>query len=111
MCSTAISATCPMARFSALRSEARVTASAPIVAKARSEHGSDCPGECAGKPMGRCRCMRVLRLRVDGSGDWLLVFGDCQEGKKVQLQGPYHEDTELSYGGGFWCKVNVGGGR
>ena len=84
-----------------------------VLKSARSAHGSDCNEQCmlgngtAPSRIAGCRCIRVYRLRVEGSGDWLLLFGDMQEGYKVQLQGPYHHDTPLSYGGGFWCKVSL----
>lgn len=80
-----------------------------ILAHKRSPHGSDC--DCREEhlegPMGSCRCVRVLRARVDGSGDWLLVWGDLAEGGAFQLQGPYHHDSALSYGGGFWKWVTL----
>lgn len=82
---------------------------AEVVSRARSPHGSDCPcaeGHTSG-PMGQCRCVRVVRLRVPRAGDWLLVFGDCAEGRTVRLQGPYSESTALGYGGGFWTRVQV----
>ena len=84
---------------------------AKIIGSARSAHGSDCScrAEHLTGPMGRCRCIRVLRLRVPGSGDWLLVFGDCAESMTVRLQGPYTYDAALSYGGGFWTKVTLKG--
>ena len=80
-----------------------------ILKKAKSSHGSDCSLSCTSDdaPIGRCRCMRVYRLRVLRSGDWLLLMGDAAEGYKVQLQGPYHHGTELSYGGGFWNRVSL----
>lgn len=88
-----------------------------IVGKARSPHGSDCSCDAEhgmvreygyqAFPMGQCRCLRVMRLRVHRGGDWLLIFGDCQEGKTVRLQGPYTPDTPLHYGGGFWEAVEV----
>lgn len=87
-----------------------------IVKRARSPHGSDCNSDChdgSRKAMNYCRCLRVMRLRVQnagwekGSTDWLLVFGDHQMGPTVRLQGPYPATTPLFYGGGFWCKVEV----
>jgi hypothetical protein len=80
-----------------------------ILVKARSPHGSDCHAACGpySAPASECRCIRALRLRGDGSGDWLLLIGDHAEGGIVQLQGPYHHDTALSYGGGFWCMVRL----
>jgi len=80
-----------------------------IVKRERSAHGSDC--SCApdhqNGPMGQCRCLRVMRLRVPSAGDWLLIFGDCTESQTVRLQGPYNRETVLSYGGGFWNRVVV----
>lgn len=80
-----------------------------IVSRARSAHGSDCACDDAhtSGPMGHCRCLRVMRLRVRRGGDWLLVFGDCQESQTVRLLGPYTEATPLHYGGGFWNAVTV----
>ena len=82
-----------------------------IVGRARSMHNSDCSSSCEGQTephsILRCRCIRVLRLRVHSAGDWLLLFGDRQENQIVQLQGPYDKDAKLSYGGGFWHKVEV----
>jgi hypothetical protein len=80
-----------------------------VVGRARSAHGSDCDcrAEHLSGPMGSCRCIRVVRLRVSGSGDWLLVFGDMAESNTVRLQGPYTYDAALSYGGGFWVKVSL----
>jgi len=87
-----------------------------IVKRARSPHGSDCQTDCADHKAGiiGCRCLRVMRLRVSNgpystssTTDWLLVFGDQNEGPTVRLQGPYPATTPLFYGGGFWCKVEV----
>lgn len=103
-------------RFSDLRDGAAraklrelVRMGADVVVSARSPHGSDCdcrPEHLHG-PMGHCRCVRVVRLRVAGSGDWLLLWGDITESQAFKLQGPYTHDADLSYGGGFWCKVTV----
>lgn len=84
-------------------------AGAAIVARARSPHGSDCDcrDEHLSGPMGQCRCVRVLRLRLPSGGDWLLSFGDCAESRSLRLQGPYTEATALGYGGGFWTRVDV----
>jgi hypothetical protein len=82
---------------------------ARITGRARSPHGSDC--DCspdhATRTMGECRCVRVFRLRALHSGDWLLYFGDMAEGGSITLQGPYHYDTALSFGGGFWSRVTL----
>lgn len=86
-----------------------------VVRRARSAHGSDCQTECAEHKPGiiGCRCLRVMRLRVKNSPwpwtttDWMLLFGDMNEGPTVVLKGPYPETTPLFYGGGFWCKVEV----
>lgn len=89
-----------------------------IVARARSPHGSDCGMYC---PIGDdlqlkrqhqraihdCRCMRAMRIVTPRNGTWLLVFGDCAEGGQIVLRGPYHEHQALTYGGGFWIKVEV----
>ena len=85
-----------------------------VVRKARSAHGSDCPcddhdghdGHKDGS-MRHCRCVRVMRLRTARNGDWLLVFGDYQEGPAFKLSGPYAIDAKLTYGGGFWEGVTV----
>jgi hypothetical protein len=84
-------------------------AGASIVVQRRSHHASDCGHEIRGmcERMGDCRCLRVARLRVPRAGDWLLLFGDCAEGPTVRLQGPYTAETPLTYGGGFWAKVEV----
>ena len=84
-------------------------AGAEIISRKRSPHGSDCDcsPEHVNGPMGHCRCLRVFRLRVPRGGDWLLLFGDIQEGGKVRLQGPYQTETPLSYGGGFWERVDL----
>jgi len=96
-------------------------AGATIVGKARSAHGSDCPCDENHRKayeagyfaftMRRCRCLRVMRLRLapwrGPANDWLLIFGDCQEGPTLRLQGPYTSETPLTYGGGFWEKVEV----
>jgi hypothetical protein len=84
-------------------------AGATIVSHARAAHGSDCPCDDAhlSGPMGTCRCVRVARVRMPGGFDWLLAFGDCQEGHTVRLQGPYAQGTPLHYGGGFWDRVTV----
>jgi hypothetical protein len=85
------------------------TAGGRVVARARSPHGSDCSCDeaHAAGPMGQCRCVRVARVRVPSAGDWLLVWGDCQEGPTLKLSGPYSEGTPLAYGGGFWAKVTL----
>lgn len=79
-----------------------------IVSKERSRHGSDCGPWCdLDGPMAHCRCVRVLRLRTETNGDWLLCFGDMQEGPQFKLSGPYANDAKLTYGGGFWMPVWV----
>lgn len=87
------------------------TAGVEIIARARSPHASDCScdpnHDWWAMPMSHCRCVRVCRLRVQRGADWLLVFGDCQEGSTVRLSGPYTHDTPLQYGGGFWSRVTV----
>jgi hypothetical protein len=82
---------------------------AEVIARKRSPHGSDCscsPDHLNG-PMGQCRCIRVMRLRSPRAGDWILVFGDCVESQAMRLQGPFTPETPLSYGGGFWERVEV----
>ena len=87
-----------------------------IIRRARSPHGSDCSSDChdgTNKAIGQCRCLRVMRVRVPnaqyggGTTDWLLIFGDQNEGRTVRLHGPFTTETPLFYGGGFWCRVEV----
>lgn len=85
-------------------------ANARVIKQARSAHGSDCDCDKGHKfgPMGQCRCVRVMRVRLyPAEVDWLLVFGDRAESQAFKLFGPYTPDTPLSYGGGFWEEVKV----
>lgn len=80
-----------------------------VVRQARAAHGSDCSCDASHLTgsMRHCRCVRVMRLRTVRNGDWLLVFGDYQEGPAFKLSGPYAADAKLTYGGGFWASVEV----
>jgi hypothetical protein len=91
------------------------TGGARVVRRVRCPHGSDCDcrPEHLSHTMRHCRCVQIARVRTftgpwdTHASDWLLLWGDIAEGPVFRLQGPYVPDTPLSYGGGFWDRVEV----